>query len=143
MQRRQCLSVLRHAITTPEHVAFHLLWSMPRSHCLHSCPCCWPLPKARKEPLLRNSRGWKCPRLHRSIRRMDLGLAVEPETLEVCTSCRCSSSFVLVVQPTGLMALMRSPIHLAQGTAQELPSALYLLPSGHSSAGFPRHGMRV
>ena len=29
------------------------------------------------------------------------------------------------MQAHGLMALMRSPIHLAQGTAHELPKALY------------------
>ena len=45
------------------------------------------------------------------------------------------------MQAHGLMALMRSPIHRAQGTAQELPNALYLFPSGLS--GLPRHGMLV
>ena len=45
------------------------------------------------------------------------------------------------MQAHGLMALMRSPIHLAQGTAHELPKALYRGPSGLS--GLPRHGMFV
>ena len=45
------------------------------------------------------------------------------------------------MQAHGLMALMRSPIHRAQGTAHELPRALYRGPSGLS--GLPRHGMLV
>lgn len=38
---------------------------------------------------------------------------------------------------------MRSPIQRTFGTAQLLPSALYLGPSGHSLAGFLRHGISV
>ena len=45
------------------------------------------------------------------------------------------------MQAHDLMPLMRSPIHRAQGTAHELPRALYRGPSGLS--GLPRHGMLV
>jgi hypothetical protein len=38
---------------------------------------------------------------------------------------------------------MRSPIQAMQFTAMLFPSALYRGPSGHSVAGFFRHGMSV
>lgn len=42
-----------------------------------------------------------------------------------------------------LAASILSNIHFMTGTAIELPIALYLGPSGQSSAGLPRYGTRV
>lgn len=40
-----------------------------------------------------------------------------------------------------LTSFIRSPIQRITGTAIEFPSALYLGPSGHLSAGFLRYGI--
>ena len=75
-------------------------------------------------------------------------------------ACACRSALgagcvVLLVGPVGggpvgrghrnlrTAASIRWPIHRTFGTAQLFPNARYLGPSGHSLAGFLRHGMAV